>query len=147
MTAHIEAYPVANFPTLWNTYIHDFFSNGDVGATETVKQELEKVDKTFFDTITGGRKSPLFVQVDNAIQIQLRDLLMRFPSLVKDRVGSHADPWAVALARARGLVVVSEERRDPNRNVGKLKIPDVCNEVGLECINFLELIQRENWVV
>ena len=65
MTAHIEAYPVANFPTLWNTYIHDFFSNGDVGATETVKQELEKVDKTFFDTITVIPNSPYYSPVNS----------------------------------------------------------------------------------
>lgn len=52
-----------------------------------------------------------------------------------------ADPWVVALAKARSLIVVSDEPagRSPRRQ----RIPYVCEQEGVRCINSGRFIEQE----
>jgi hypothetical protein len=58
-----------------------------------------------------------------------------------------ADPFVIAQAVERELVVVTFERR---KGLGtedhNLKIPNVADEWQVECIDFKELARREGWV-
>jgi len=54
-----------------------------------------------------------------------------------------ADPFVIALAKVEDLIVVTGERA--TNNLAKPKIPDVCNDMGIECINILDLMRREGW--
>ena len=58
------------------------------------------------------------------------------------RSGNSADPWVIAYAAAMGGIVVSEERRRSSRR-GGVKIPDVCDGLGIEHLNLLELFRKE----
>jgi len=53
----------------------------------------------------------------------------------------HADPFVVALATERDLTVLCAERSKPS----KPRIPDVCRELGIDCIGLVELFRREGW--
>lgn len=50
-----------------------------------------------------------------------------------------ADPWIIAIAKAENLTIVTNEIRNPNlRNPNgnkSAKIPDVCDELGIRCID------------
>jgi hypothetical protein len=43
------------------------------------------------------------------------------------------------------LVVVTQE--GPTNKIEKPHIPDVCVAEGLDCINILDLITREDWIM
>ena len=67
-----------------------------------------------------------------------------YQRLVEDRKGIYgADPFVIALAKVEDLIVVTGERA--TNNLAKPKIPDVCNDMGIECINILDLMRRERW--
>lgn len=56
-----------------------------------------------------------------------------------------ADPWLIAAAVRLGLAIVSDEvsaseRRRPD---GRIRIPDVCAALRIECIAFDEFVRRE----
>lgn len=83
-------------------------------------------------------------------------------AIVADFVNSHyrdqhwighfldgADPWVIAQAMAKKLVVVTLENKkiteelNENRFVGKIKIPNVCQQFGIDCINTFEFLRKE----
>ena len=51
------------------------------------------------------------------------------------------DPFFIALALAQGLTVVTSE----SERKGKVKIPKICDALGVKSINLLEMMRRENW--
>ena len=59
-------------------------------------------------------------------------------------INNSADPWVIAYARAMGGVVVSEERRRATGG-GGVKIPDVCDGLGVTHFDLLELFRTEGF--
>lgn len=55
----------------------------------------------------------------------------RFKTESKNRFLSKADPLIVAFALAGGHTVVTHEKAEPISQ--KVKIPDVCQALGVEC--------------
>jgi Domain of unknown function (DUF4411) len=87
-----------------------------------------------------------FVELTDSVQNAVTDILKNpnYQRLVEDRKGTYgADPFVIALAKVEDLIVVTGERATNNLN--KPKIPDVCNDMGIECINILDLMRREGW--
>ena len=54
-----------------------------------------------------------------------------------------ADPLVISQAQAENLIVVSGERT--TNNPKKPKIPDVCNDLDIQCISILQLMRKEGW--
>ena len=53
-----------------------------------------------------------------------------------------ADQFLIAGAKAGGHVLVTHEKSN-NGNKKKVKIPDVCKALGIECMNTFEMLERE----
>jgi len=67
-----------------------------------------------------------------------------YPNLVSVLSGkSQADPFVIALAKARDAMVVTAE--SPTGNLRGPKIPDVCRAEGIEWGSFVEVLKREGW--
>jgi hypothetical protein len=123
-----EAYPPANFPTVWKN-LDALIASGRFHSTSEVKPELQRVHPD--------------VPVDVPVQTAVAEILGRFPRLVGAGTRSAADPFVIALAKVNGWVVVTEEY------VGSAKkphIPDVCSGFGIRVMRGLDLIQAEKWV-
>ena len=56
---------------------------------------------------------------------------------------SLADLWVIALAMQHqdGIVVTEEQ---PAGNLSNPKIPDVCKDLGIECVNVAGFVSKEN---
>lgn len=134
-------YPPDVFPGIWRR-IDDLVDDSRLIAPEEVRVELARKDDDVY--AWAGERDDLFVPVDEPIQIELVGILESFPRLVNtQRNRSMADPWVVALARVRKTTVLTGEVRS-----GKLerpRIPDVCDQLDIPCLNFLELLRREEW--
>ena len=93
-----------------------------------------------------GLKRYLLSKVDEPVQNAFRRIQSDYPNLMHIKTGkSLADPWAIALAMQfqRGIVVTEEQ---PAGNLQGPKIPDVCKDLEIECINIAGLVTKENWV-
>lgn len=62
-----------------------------------------------------------------------------------------ADPWLIAMAKALSLPLVTLEtphpKLDPNSPTKKVKIPDVCQQLGVECLTLNDLLHNIGLVI
>jgi hypothetical protein len=126
-------------PTFWNRDLPSLVESGDLRATEEVLFELRVHDDevlAWTDDLTD-----LFVEVDEAIQHRVREILRDYPRLV--HAGrSGADPFVIALASINNCTVVCEEGKG---KASTPKIPDVCEALGVPCIRLLNLVREQGW--
>jgi hypothetical protein len=134
-------YPRDVFQPLWDS-IDDLIHRGTLRASEEVREELKRKDDELADW---ARDRPdLFVEVDERNQLAVRAVLEAYPKLVNTQRGrGRADPFVIALAKVTASTVVTNEVA-----LGSLerpRIPDVCDALGIRCINVLGLIRAEGW--
>ena len=135
-------YPKENFPGFWNK-LSELVGSGTLVATEEVKIELDRKADELLKW--AEQQNGFFVQIDDDIQHEVRRILQNHKKLLDTRKGrSGADPFVIALAKLRGLTVVTEE--GPSRNpIKKPNIPDVCKDLAVKCIRVVDLIKEQGW--
>ncbi|MEU5872163.1 DUF4411 family protein [Glycomyces sp. NPDC047369] len=58
-------------------------------------------------------------------------------------VRSGADPFVIGFAKARSGTVVTEEH--PTGRLDKPHIPDVCDALGIPCLNLVQFVTEQGW--
>lgn len=142
LDAWTRNYPPDVFPQLWSA-IEDEIAAGRVIAPEEVRVECAKKDDSILKW--AKKQRGLFVDLDNAQQLLVSEILSRFPKLIDTRRGrSGADPFVIALARVHGAVVVTGENDDGTAD--RPKIPTACTAFGVRAIKTLDFIRANRWV-
>ncbi len=135
-------YPFDIFPSLWNN-LEELIKDNQLKMFELVFDKEVK-DEGIKDWCKEKQLDSLLrVTADQVDQTKAHILT---PLLVDPDTGdSGGDPWVIALAQdLPNGIVVTEER--PSRNKDKPKIPNVCEDLDIECIDILGLMRKENWV-
>jgi len=115
---------------------------GDIRSVDEVRNELARRDDAIHDWAKS--QTDLFVPLAADVQLAAREVLTAHPRLVGTGGGRNiADPFVIALARARGGVVVTEETL--SGNIGKPRIPDVCGAMGVAWLNLVQFVQEQAW--
>jgi hypothetical protein len=133
--------PPAIFPTLW-AKVEEMIASELIRCVDVVRDELSKRE----DDVHSWAKSQdgLFVPLAADVQTAARSILAEHPWLVGIGNGrSGADPFVIALASARGGVVVTEETL--SGNLAKPRIPDVCDAVGVKRLNLIGFVGQQGW--
>ena len=101
------------------------------------------------------KQKKLFRELDE-LQVQIvQEILKKYSSLAKpDKDGPQADPFVIALAVSlekdpqktliktiKKRIIVTEERLKGSKE----KIPFVCKDYDIDCINVIELFRTEGW--
>lgn len=134
-------YPINRFKVLWDN-IDSLINNGNLRAVKEVYYELEKKEDKA--TEWAKKRQNLFIEIDDQIQTETRKIIRRYPGLVDpDKEYPQADCFVISLAKINNATVVTQETF--SNNLDKPKIPNICRELRIDKINFLELINRENW--
>jgi hypothetical protein len=135
----VRYYPPDVFPCLWGR-IEAIITSGILVASDEVYIELQnKADEL---AKWANQWKGMFIPPDTAIQHAVSDIMSTHAVLVDvNRGGSAADPFVIAVAKVRGLTVVSAENSRPT----KPKIPDVCMSKGVRHISLLEMFREQGW--
>jgi hypothetical protein len=109
-----------------------------------VSNEINKTDDELSKWL---KKSNINIyQVDENVQQCLRDLFAFNPSHLKlvdnTKNRSLADPWVIAHAMKEKAVVVTKEYKVTKTDSNKIKIPNVCENMGIEWINDFQFIEE-----
>ena len=140
---YLDVYPHDVFVRLWSN-IQVLVELGRFIAPEEIFDELENQQDELFEWAKAHRQ--MFVQMDLGEDAILRKMVAIFPQLadpIRSRAcASTADQILVAVAAARGCVVVSEER---SGSALKPKIPELCDHFGVQKIQFLDIVRWEGW--
>lgn len=136
-------YPPDVLPSLWSR-LSDLVSVDRVKSPEQVLLEIARISDELHAWVK--RRTQIFVPATPEIQAGVSKLVNTYPNFMQERSpdGVWADPYVVALAQEQNRVVVTWERA-ADRNARRLKIPNICEAIGIECINLLDLMRREGW--
>jgi len=146
-----DKYPkdVSIFKPVWNN-IEKLFREGRLIMPVEVLKEIEQGDDELKRWAKSKRK--IFVKPNKFQFAKMSEILRSFPFLAKpEKHGPNADPWIIALAVAKNdekqkelfpnrYIVVTEESK-----IRQDRIPAVCRNYNIECINLIELFMRERW--
>ncbi|MBU1205146.1 MAG: DUF4411 family protein [Nanoarchaeota archaeon] len=143
-------YPVDVFPGIWKN-LEKLIANELLLSPKEVLKEIK--DESLKEWAKKQKK--LFRELDE-LQVQIvQEILKKYPSLAKpDKDGPQADPFVIALAVSlekdpqktliktiKKRIIVTEERLKGSKE----KIPFVCKDYDIDCINVIELFRTEGW--
>ena len=146
-----DKYPrdVSLFKPVWEN-VEKLCREGRLITSIEVLKEIEQGDDELKRWLKSRRK--IFIKPNKSQFAKISEILSKFSFLAKPgKPGPNADPWVIALAvekndeEQKGLfpnkyIVVTEESKTKID-----KIPAVCKNYNIECINLIELFRREGW--
>ena len=116
--------------------------NGEIFLIDEVVLELGRKADDVYDWVI--QRETMIVSISKEIQIHLAEIMSKYGRLVDTkRNRSGCDPWVIALAKSRGLTVVTAEKA--SGNLTKPKIPDVCKDLGISCIEIIDFFRTQGW--
>lgn len=141
--------PLDVFPSVWKK-IEDLINKDLLVAPKEVLNEINEGDDKLANW--AKKQNKLFKDPTNKQIDIVREILNKFPSLVKENRKYDADPWVIALAVELATstqktlisikrIVVTEEKIRGN----KVKIPFVCQKYEIESIDIIDMFRKESW--
>ena len=141
--------PMDLYPGVWQK-MEGLVNSGRLFAPREVFEEIKRFDDSLADW---SKKHTKMFKEPTGEQIKIvKEILKKYPSLIKKGKRYAADPWVIALAiemihgPQKTLVeikriVVTEEKIRGN----KINIPYVCEEYTVEAIDILDMFRIEEW--
>ena len=142
IAAWYERYKPNRFPKLWEQ-LDQLITDGRLVSSSLVLRECSKQRSEELHAWLKPRET-MFLVPDEAVQGQVDRIVNTYTGLVAaGKEKFQADPFVIAMAKVGSFTVVTEET-----GPGSLgKIPGVCSTMKIKCINLMELIDQEDWVV
>lgn len=140
-------YPSA-FPSIWN-HIDKLVENGELLSVLEVRREIETnfPYEYIVEWVHNNRK--IFKKpTSNELKV-VREIFedKKFQDLIKlNKIIKglpEADPFIIAAAKVKKGIVVTQESYKP----GGARIPNVCEKLGIDCINMEEFLEREGIIL
>ncbi len=143
-----DSYPPNIFPSLWKD-IELLIDDGSLIAPDEVFEELKRGGDDLYDWACKYPHS--FISPDIEIQKTVSDILANpeHAKLVNTKSETNliiADPFVIAVAKVHECTVVSSEEFQYSSSPKKTKIPNVCADMNIPHVSFLELIRELGWV-
>lgn len=132
-------YPPDIVPGFWKN-LDGLIDAGRFKAPEMLIEELERKDDAWRQWVY-DRKETLIVPMDMPQIDAVKRVVAVYEAQSSNVTRMTGDPFFIALALAHGLTVVTSE----SERKGKVKIPKICDALGVPSISLLEMMRRENW--
>ncbi|MEX2564415.1 MAG: DUF4411 family protein [Cyclobacteriaceae bacterium] len=120
-------------------------NNGVIAIPEMVQKEVAKVDDDLAHWLLNKSDIPV-LNITESVQQALRSIYSHDPKHTRltdtTKGRSMADPWVIAHAIVEKATVVSKEEKVVTKVSKKVKIPNVCDNMGIRCIQDFEFIEE-----
>jgi hypothetical protein len=132
-------------PGYWDL-LNELGKKGTVFIADEVYNEITRTEDDLCEWL---KKSKIPVKaIDGNVTKCLQDIYSKDPNhktLVDNtRARSLADPWVIAHAMSAGAVVVTKEEKVTAPNTTRIKIPNVCDNMGVPWMNDFDFISELN---
>lgn len=133
-------------PAYWD-FLDATFLSGDVCSIHQVYRELTDGNDKLKDWVK-QRKEHFITNDDEATQNIYADIARHviaagYNANSADKFLEKADAWIIAKAINLGATVVSHESIVQAQSK-RVKVPNVCNDFGVDCISTFEFLRRVN---
>lgn len=132
--------PMDVYPSFWNA-LSQLAAVGSFRSIKKVEEEIRKGKDELVNWIENKLPKDFFIDESPATLMALAKVSQWtltnpiYTQAAKEEFAAVADSWIVAEALAQSLTVITHETPDPQCK-RRVKIPDVCNAVG---VNFCDL--------
>ncbi|MBS0026489.1 DUF4411 family protein [Chitinophaga sp. 22321] len=130
-------------PDYWNVLI-ELGKQGVIFIPEMVYEEIVRTEDDLSKWLKNS-KIPIH-KISEPVTVCLQKIYSNNPvhkNLVDNtKARSLADPWVIAHALNENATVVTKEEKVTALNSVKIKIPNVCENMGIRWINDFEFIQE-----
>ena len=130
-------------PNYWDILNH-LGQNNKIFLPQMVYEEITRTD----DDLAKWLKSSSIpqIKIDEQVANCLKSIYAANPSHIQlvdnTKQRSLADPWVIAHAMKESAVIVTKEEKVTALNSIKVKIPNVCENMGIRYINDFEFIEE-----
>lgn len=126
--------PMDVWVTFWSRFA-ELAQRGDFVSCGKVKDEIENDD--VFDWIKENTPKEFFIPLDAESMVSYAELqqwasTQDFTDSAKIEFATVADAFLIAVAKAKGLTLVTFEKSNPQRK-NRVMIPDACSAIGARC--------------
>jgi len=129
-------------PDYWKV-LTELGKNERIFIPELVYEEIIRTEDDLSKWLKGS-KIPIN-KINEQITIHIRKILENYPMLVDNtKARSLADPWVIAHALKEKATVVTKEEKVTALNSNKIKIPNVCDNMGIRWINDFQFIDESD---
>lgn len=143
----LDHYYPARFPTLWRR-IGELINDGRIWSVREVRRELDNQSPSGFmkDWVRDNRTifripSPEELQFVNELFKNPRYMsLVKWQNILKGYPS--ADPFVISAGKVHGATVVTQE----TRSTSAVRIPHVCDEQNVSCINLERFLELEGLI-
>ncbi len=138
-----HTYPIKHFPSVW-AYFDQMISDEKIHSSYVIYKEILNGKDIILNWAKAN--SSIFKPVTLEIQQEAKNIVNKYPSILDyKRAKSGADPFIIAMAKTNNHILVTEETLSGNPL--PKKIPDICKLLNIPCIDLLNVIKRENFVI
>jgi Domain of unknown function (DUF4411) len=142
IAAWYERYKPNRFPKLWDQ-LDQLITEGRLVSSSLVLRECSKQRSEELHGWLKPREA-MFQAPDESVQVQVDFVVNTYTGLVSaGKEKFQADPFVIAQAKVNGYTVITEETGPASL----AKIPGVCGAMKVPCINLMQLIDQEDWVL
>lgn len=133
-------------PAYWD-FLDTTFQSGHVCSIHQVYRELTDGNDDLKDWVK-QRKDHFITNDDEATQGNYANIAQHlfdqdYNANSRDKFLEKADAWIIAKAVTLEATVVSLESLAPQQSK-RVKVPNVCNDFGVDCISTFEFLRRVN---
>lgn len=136
-----ESIPMEIYETQWEL-IKSYISEEKIILCEAVVGEVKKADEL---------KQWLSQFSKNIVPCYTREVIVEAKTIINDfpklidvvNPSDQADPYVIAVAKLNNYTVLSNEILSEGGK--KMKIPYVCKQLSIDCMNTKQFYQEEKW--
>lgn len=133
-------YPKDVFQSLWTAF-ENLVKDGTIVSVKDVYDELkEEKDKELKSWLVSNKD--MFLDVDDCTLQNLKEILVKYPMLAEG-YSNGADPVIVSLAMCKDLTVITSESFQTSSSPYTPKIPNLCKEKNVECLDIIGFCRKE----
>lgn len=138
----VRTYPRDIFETLWES-IELAVEEEGLCICQAVLREVHRGGDVLYRW--AGELDGFTCKVTDLELSIVASIASKHPDWVRGQV-NEADPFVIAHAKSEGSTIVTEENRKGRGTIDKnLKIPNVAEEHGVQCIKFFDFVRIHGW--
>lgn len=132
-----QSYPIDLFQPI-HTQFTELIKSGKIVVLDMVLEELKDKETDTYNFVKGNSPKERLLKFEKYILTTQQIVKTYYDGRGKAH-NLKADPHIIACAKEEGLTVVTEELGSEDT-----KIPFICSQEKVKCINFIDLLRAEN---
>jgi hypothetical protein len=139
-----EVYGSDVFKPQWE-YIESLVGSGAITAPKKVEEELKKWCIEIPELVNWlKRYDSMFLDVTTDQLLKSKPIVSKY-SVYGTTENYLCDLMVMSLAECMGLAVLTLEGKKPTNSQKRPKIPNVCDEFGVDCYSVTSFLRKENF--